>query len=83
MAAGLAVLATNICGVPHQVQHDVTGLLFEPGDIGQLSALLARLANEPSLSTRLGEAAKATAFARYHASNVGRATRQAYETVLS
>ena len=31
MAAGLAVIASKVGGIPHQIQHDATGLLFEPG----------------------------------------------------
>ena len=67
MAAGLAVIATNICGVPYQIQHDVTGLLYTAGDVDDLAALLRRLGSEPLLGKRLGEAARVAAIERYHA----------------
>ena len=83
MAAGLTVVASKICGVPYQVQHDATGLLFDAGDVDQLAALLRRLGDDPSLSQRLGDAAKSMAIARYHASTVARATCSTYRTVLA
>lgn len=83
MAAGLTVVASRICGVPYQVQHDATGLLFDAGDVDQLAALRGRLGDDPSLSQRLGDAAKFMAIARYHASTVARATCSTYRAVLA
>ncbi len=60
MAAGLAVIATKICGVPYQIEHDVTGLLYTAGSVDELATLLRRLGTEPSLGKRLGEAARAS-----------------------
>jgi len=82
MAAGLAVIATNICGVPYQIQHDVTGLLYTAGDINGLVTLLRRLGSEPMLSGRLGPAARLTANSRYHATKVADATLDAYKAIL-
>lgn len=82
MAAGLAVIATNVGGIPFQVEHDATGLLFEAGDIEQLVGLLARLRTEPSLSRRLGAAGRAVAMAHYDAGEVASMTRRAYERIL-
>ena len=82
MAAGLTVIASNICGVPYQIEHDVTGLLFEPGNLVQLSSLLSRLGEDPSLSRRLGNASITVASARFHASTVAAATRRAYDLAL-
>jgi glycosyltransferase involved in cell wall biosynthesis len=82
MAAGLPVLASNICGIPYQIKHGATGLLFDAGNIPQLASLIARLEAEPSLSQVLGRAAKASAVSRYHATTVARATRAAYATIL-
>jgi len=82
MAAGLAVIATRICGVPYQIQHDVTGLLYTVGAVDDLATLLRRLGTEQSLAKRLGEAARAAAVERYHAVKVVDATLAAYEAVL-
>ncbi len=83
MAAGLAVIASKVGGIPYQIQHDATGLLFEPGNVDELAELLRRLASDSSLAPRLGTAARELASARYDANEVARATLSVYESVLS
>jgi glycosyltransferase involved in cell wall biosynthesis len=83
MAAGLAVIATRICGVPHQVTDGVTGLLYEAGEVEALANLLRRLGMDPGLSARLGEAGRKVALERYHATSVASATIRAYEQCIS
>ncbi len=83
MAAGLPVIATDVGGIPAQIDHDVTGLLFRPGDDGQLAALLARFASERGLGTRLGAAAKSVAETRFTASSVAQATLAVYRLIRS
>ena len=56
MAAGKAVVAANVGGVPEIVLRDQTGLLFEGGDVAQLAAQMARLANDETLRQRLAQA---------------------------
>ncbi len=82
MAAGLPVVATRICGIPYQIQHDVSGLLYTAGEVDELTALLRRLGNEQSLSDRLGAAGRAVAIQRFHASKVADATLAAYQSIL-
>lgn len=83
MAAGLAVIASKVGGIPYQIQHDATGLLFEPGNVEELAEQLRRLASDCSLGPRLGTAAQKVAATRYDAYEVARATLSVYETVLS
>jgi len=82
MAAGVPVLASRICGIPYQIEHEVTGMLFEAGDVSQLSDLIGQFAADPALGDRLGHAAKEVALTRYHAHNVAEATRRTYESML-
>ena len=51
-------------GIVDLVDDERTGLLFGPGDVGGLATALARLLRDPSLSRRLGEAARERALAR-------------------
>lgn len=83
MAAGLAVLATNVGGIPDQIRHDVSGLIFEPGDAGGLAALLSRFAAEPGLASRLGEVARGLASRFYQADSVAERTVSVYQIALS
>jgi glycosyltransferase involved in cell wall biosynthesis len=78
MAAGLAVVATHVGGVPHQISHEDSGLLFQPGDEDALAALLGRFGSERELAARLGEAAKLTALSRFRAAAIAAGTVDVY-----
>ncbi len=56
MATDLPVLATRVSAVPEVVAEDVTGLLVPPADDASLAAGMLRLARDPELRRRLGEA---------------------------
>jgi glycosyltransferase involved in cell wall biosynthesis len=56
MAAGKAVLATNVGGVPEIVQNECTGILVPPGDIEALARAIGRLLSNPQLCVQLGAA---------------------------
>jgi glycosyltransferase involved in cell wall biosynthesis len=56
-AAGKAVVASDIGGLPEVVVHGETGLLAAPGDRGALRAALQRLIADPRARARMGEAA--------------------------
>ncbi len=56
MKCGVPVIGSNAGGVPEIIEHDVTGLLYEPGDAAGLAACLKRLADDPALRKRLARA---------------------------
>lgn len=82
MAAGLAIIATTVGGIPHQIRHEDSGLLFGAGDVGTLAGLISRLGNDATLSPRLGEAARAIATTRYQAGAVADATLSVYRAAM-
>jgi colanic acid/amylovoran biosynthesis glycosyltransferase len=59
MAAGLPVVSTHVMGIPELVKDGVTGLLVAPGRVDELADSLARLAAEPALRARMGDAGRA------------------------
>jgi glycosyltransferase involved in cell wall biosynthesis len=59
MAAGLPVVAARTGQVAKIIKDGVTGLLFEPGDISAMHAVLDRLRLDPELGRALGRAARA------------------------
>ena len=65
MAAGCALLATDLPSTREIVTEGETGLLVPPSDVDALAAALARLSADPALRARLGESARRLAFARY------------------
>jgi glycosyltransferase involved in cell wall biosynthesis len=55
-AHGVPAVAPALGALPELVQHGKTGLLFAPGDSGDLRSRLVQLSN-PQVSTRMGEEA--------------------------
>lgn len=65
MSAGLPVVSSRVSGIPELVDDGVDGLLTEPFESGQLADALERLALDPELRVRLGEAARQTVLAGF------------------
>ncbi len=61
LAAGRAVVAARVAGIPDVVEHEGNGVLVPPGDAGALGSALDRLARDESLRRRLGSRARAEA----------------------
>ncbi|MEW6747241.1 MAG: glycosyltransferase [Planctomycetota bacterium] len=81
MAAGGAVLATAVGGVPDLVTHEVDGLLVPPRDPGALARALQRLIADRALRERLGRAALARA-THYTMELHARRISEVYEELL-
>jgi len=82
MAAGKAVVATRVGGVPHLISHEKTGLLVEYGDVNGLAESIAQLLSNDSLRTQLGEQARQEASRRFRADVVARQTYDVYRQIL-
>jgi glycosyltransferase involved in cell wall biosynthesis len=65
MAAGVAVVATSVGGIPELVRHAQTGLLVAPGDAGDLAVAVAGLLDDPPWAATLGAAAREHALASW------------------
>lgn len=78
MAAGVPVIATNICGIPYQVQDGETGFLFPPGDVDLLARNLDRLLSSRDLCEQLGILARQRASEEFRASIIARRTLDVY-----
>jgi glycosyltransferase involved in cell wall biosynthesis len=70
MKAGLAVVATNVGGIPDQIVHEKTGLLFEPGDLGALARALKVLLSDGRKRNELGAAAMSDFLNKYSLENI-------------
>jgi glycosyltransferase involved in cell wall biosynthesis len=58
MAAGRAVVASQIGQISTLIQNNVNGCMYPAGDFQQLAALLIDLASDPGRRSRLGHAAR-------------------------
>jgi glycosyltransferase involved in cell wall biosynthesis len=59
MAAGKAVIATRVGGLPESIVEGVTGLLVPPRDAGTLAEAIAKLVHTPALAAAMGEQGRA------------------------
>lgn len=82
MAAKVPVVATNICGIPDQLENGRCGLLCEPGDIEAMSRNIALLLSDRARRAKIVDAAFAKACAEFEVQKVADATIDFYETVL-
>lgn len=67
MAAGRAVVATNVGAVPELIENNVTGLLVEPHQVDATAAAITKLLDDSAFRTRLGTAAHAHILRQYSA----------------
>jgi glycosyltransferase involved in cell wall biosynthesis len=65
MACRKPVIATDVDQVSELVEHEVNGLLIPPNDAAALCAAIERLAADPALCRRLGEAGRRTIEQRF------------------
>lgn len=77
-AAGLATIAVGANGQPALIEHERTGLIIPPNDLGALEAAIRRLAGAPQEAKRMGRAAREEAERMHSWSH----TAQAIEAVL-
>ena len=57
-ACGLPVIAARTGGIPDAVRDGETGVLVDPGDLGQVEAAVSRVLEDPTLARRLGQAGR-------------------------
>ncbi|MGC9320166.1 MAG: glycosyltransferase [Armatimonadota bacterium] len=80
-AMGLPVVGTRVNGAPEAVIDGETGLLVPPGRYAALAAAVTRLADDPALLRRMGEAGRRHALQFTHERFVG-AVEALYERLL-
>jgi glycosyltransferase involved in cell wall biosynthesis len=57
MALGMTVIGTRHSGIPEAIDHDVSGLLVEEGDVEAMAEAMCRVANDTAVCARLGTSA--------------------------
>lgn len=82
MAAGKAITATRVGGVPEMIQDGVSGLLVAPEDADALTRGLEILLRDGKLRYKMGKTAREDALRRFKGEVVARNTYEVYQTVL-
>jgi glycogen(starch) synthase len=83
MASGTPVVAADTGGLREIVEHDVSGLLFPPGDTHGLAAAAVRILRDPALGARLAREARRGLEARSSWSAAATATAETYRRSLA
>jgi glycosyltransferase involved in cell wall biosynthesis len=83
MAAGKAIVASNIGGVSEMVQQNVNGLLFEPNQVSALSNCLEQLYNNNNKIQQFSVVSNKIASTMFHCNEVAKQTISFYQKVLS
>jgi glycosyltransferase involved in cell wall biosynthesis len=65
MAAGKAIVASDLAQIGEVLEHERTALLTPPGDVPALAAAISQLSGDGVLRHRLGTAARQTAVRRH------------------
>jgi len=82
MAAGLPVAASRVGGVPDLVDHDVTGLLFNPENMENIRECIEFLISNPDFRNTAGQAGKKKALEKFHPSRIAQRHVEIYQEVL-
>lgn len=83
MAAGRAVVATRVGGVPEAVDDDCEALLVPSEDVPALAAALERAAGDAGLRQRLGDAARERYLRDFTAPRMAGSYEELYRRVLA
>ena len=83
MAAGAAIVASDVGGNREIVEHEASGLLFESDDLEGLSAALSRLISDPTLRKRLSDTAAARVREQFSLEGMLRRYEEMYRHVAS
>ena len=82
MAAGKAVVASRICGIPYMVDDGVTGLLAEREDIDGTAACMNRVLDDEAMCREMGQRGREKALREYCPDRVAEATVKVYRRVI-
>lgn len=83
MSCGLPVIASDVWGVNNMITDNVTGILYKSKDVDQLVEKIKYLINDPSLSRRLGSAARKEVEKKYSAEDMYKAYKEIFIEMIN
>ena len=82
MSYGIAVVSTNIGGIPELVENDITGLLINPGNLKQLYQKIEYLCKYKKYREELGKAAREKIKNMYDIDTMVRQIDTIYQSII-
>jgi glycosyltransferase involved in cell wall biosynthesis len=83
LATGLPVIASDLGSMPEMIRHGETGMLFEPGNVGQMVGCAARLVSDNLLRENIQQSARASFLAHFAPDANVRRLEQIYECAIT
>jgi glycosyltransferase involved in cell wall biosynthesis len=83
MAAGLAIVCSEVGGLPELIRHGENGLLARTGEPASFIAALEKLIEDPALRERLGAAARRTIEASFTDVQIARRSVDCYRQCVA
>lgn len=83
MAAGVPVIASDLCGIPDMIEQDITGYLVKPNDVAGIAEKVTLLMEDDNLRQEMGRRARVTAYKRFHPESVAKATLAVYKEAIA
>jgi glycosyltransferase involved in cell wall biosynthesis len=82
MAAERAIVASRVGQAMEYIDHGISGLLAEPGDVEGFAMQVVRLLEDPGLAERLGKEARVQLYRKFGWERVAESVVKAYEFAL-
>jgi glycosyltransferase involved in cell wall biosynthesis len=82
LAAGVPVIASNLCGIPYMIQNGQNGHLVDPEDTEEMAGRIAKVMMDTDLRQKMSTAARRAARSRFHPDAVADKTIEVYRHVL-
>lgn len=82
MAAGLPVAASRVGGVPDLVEHQITGLLFDPENLENMRNRIELLISNSEFRCSAGQAGRKKALEKFHPARIAQRHIEIYQEVL-
>jgi len=83
MAAGVPVIASQVGGLPEQIEHLESGVLVEPENSAALAEWIVRLHEDPALREKLATAARSRVQDRFTVARQGAVLHESYLAALN
>lgn len=81
MAAGKAVVASNVGGLAEIIDHGLSGVLVQPGDAQELGNAIVRLLEDPAYRHSIGQCAREAVVRKYSAKAIARVYANLYSNL--
>lgn len=82
MAAGVPVVASRLCGMPHMIDDGKSGYLVDPNNQNEIVEKMLQILGNDKMNREMGERSRSIAQMRFHPLQVAISTLKVYGSIL-